>query len=292
MHQIITAEFIAPQIKKFIVEAPLIARKRQPGQFVILRVWEKGERIPLTIVDGDPAQGTITLIVQGIGKTTRHLNLLSAGDYIHDLVGPLGRPTHIDKFGLTVCVSGGVGTAEALPIAKALKQAGNQVIAIVGARQRELIICESEMRAVCDEVLISTDDGSYGIKGFVTQVLQDLLQRHRPDFILAVGPLPMMAAVAEQTRPFGIKTMVSLNSIMVDGTGMCGGCRATVADKTVFVCVDGPEFDGHQVDFAEIGRRQRQFVEFEAQALREFEQTPPPVHHCRLSEQLNPQAEE
>jgi len=285
MYQIIHAEFIAPDIKKFVIAAALIARKAQPGQFVILRVWEKGERIPITIVNGDSEQGTVTLIIQGLGKTTRQINMLNSGDYLHDIVGPLGQATHIENFGLAVCVSGGVGTAEALPIARALKEAGNTVIAIIGTREKALVICETEMRAICDEVIVTTDDGSYGHPGLVTDVLKTIISRERkPDYILAVGPLPMMNAVSEMTRPLAIKTMVSLNSIMVDGTGMCGGCRATVGNKTVFVCVDGPEFDGHQVNFEEIARRQKQFTAQEKIATAIFNSEPQKVlHQCRLS---------
>lgn len=285
MNLIRQAEFIAPDIKKFIIEAPLIARKAQPGQFVILRVWEKGERIPITIVNGDAEQGAITLIIQGVGKTTRQMNMLESGDYIRDIVGPLGQPTHIGNFGLAVCIGGGVGTAEALPITKALKAAGNIVIGIIGAREKALVICEAEMRAVCDEVFVTTDDGSYGHSGLVTDVLKTILDRERkPDFVLSVGPLPMMRAVSEMTRPFAVKTMVSLNSIMVDGTGMCGGCRVTVGGKTVFVCVDGPEFDGHQVNFSEIAARQKQFNNQEKVSLDIINNQPDKVRHqCQLS---------
>lgn len=261
MNKIIHAEFLATDIKKFVIEAPLIARKRKPGQFVIIRVWENGERIPLTIVDSDESAGTITLIVQGVGKTTLLMNTLQTGDFVHDLVGPLGKPTHIENFGLVVCVSGGVGTAEVLPIAKALKAAGNTVITILGARTQELVIAEDEMKNYCDEVIITTDDGSYGRKGFVTEALWDILKREqKPNYVLAVGPLPMMKAVSEMTKPYGIHTEVSLNSIMVDGTGMCGCCRVNVGGKTLFVCVDGPEFDAHQVDFDQLAKRQRQFL--------------------------------
>ncbi|MDD5540405.1 MAG: sulfide/dihydroorotate dehydrogenase-like FAD/NAD-binding protein [Candidatus Marinimicrobia bacterium] len=289
MNLILQAEFIAPDIKKFVIAAPLIARKAKPGQFVILRVWEKGERIPITIVNGDPENGTVTLIIQGLGKTTRQMNMLNSGDYVHDLVGPLGQATHIENFGLAVCVSGGVGTAEALPIARALKEAGNTVIAIIGAREKALVICEAEMRTICDEVIITTDDGSYGTHGLVTDVLKTVIARNtKPDFVLAVGPLPMMRAVSEMTRPFSIKTMVSLNSIMVDGTGMCGGCRATVDGKTVFVCVDGPEFDGHQVNFDEIARRQKQFANQEKISAEIINKEPQKVlHQCRLAQAIN-----
>ncbi|MFA4839581.1 MAG: sulfide/dihydroorotate dehydrogenase-like FAD/NAD-binding protein [Candidatus Neomarinimicrobiota bacterium] len=285
MNKIISAEFIAPDIKRFVVEAPLIARKRKPGQFVIVRVRENGERIPLTIVDGSPETGFITLMVQGIGKTTKTMNQLEAGDFVRDVVGPLGKPTHIEKYGVAVCVCGGVGTAEVLPIAKALKEAGNYVITIIGARTKELVIAESEMRTVCDEVIVTTDDGTYGKKGFVTEALSAILQSGRkPDFVLAVGPLPMMKAIAEMTRPYQIRTEVSLNSIMIDGTGMCGGCRANIGGKTQFVCVDGPEFDAHQVDFDQIAKRQKQFNAQEKISLDRFTQE---NHTCKLEPFIN-----
>ena len=281
MNKIVNAEFIAPDIKLFRIKAPYIAEKRKPGQFVVLRVHELGERIPITIADADINDGTITIIVQGIGKTTKHLNKLEAGDYIHDLAGPLGKPTHIEKFGRVVCISGGVGTAEALPIAKALKEAGNEVISIIGARTRDLVITEKEMADRTDEVIITTDDGSYGKKGFVTHALQELLDEGKKvDFILAIGPLPMMKAVSEMTRPLKITTMVSLNSIMIDATGMCGGCRATVGGKTVFVCVDGPEFDGHQVDFSVLENRQKIYIDEEKTSLKKFEE------ECRLGKEI------
>lgn len=285
MNKIISAEFIAPDIKRFVVEAPLIARKRKPGQFVIVRVRENGERIPLTIVDGSPETGFITLMVQGIGKTTKTMNQLEAGDFVRDVVGPLGKPTHIEKYGVAVCVCGGVGTAEVLPIAKALKEAGNYVITIIGARTKELVIAESEMRTVCDEVIVTTDDGTYGKKGFVTEALSAILQSDRkPDFVLAVGPLPMMKAIAEMTRPYRIRAEVSLNSIMIDGTGMCGGCRANIGGKTQFVCVDGPEFDAHQVDFDQIAKRQKQFNAQEKISLDRFTQE---NHTCKLEPFIN-----
>ncbi len=271
MYPIIAAEYIAPDVKMFQVQVPPIAKKHQAGQFVILRVHEKGERIPLTIAASDPEKGTITLIVQGIGRTTKDLNRLESGDAIQDIVGPLGMPTHIENWGLAVVVSGGVGTAEALPIARAMKAAGNQVVAIIGARTKELVIAEELMREICDEVIITTDDGSYGQKGLVTAALDLLLKGDTPPkMILAIGPLPMMSAVAELTRPFGITTMVSLNTIMIDGTGMCGGCRATVGGKTVFVCVDGPEFDAHQVDFNVLRQRGSMYHDQERQSLDRF----------------------
>ncbi|MDH7516446.1 MAG: sulfide/dihydroorotate dehydrogenase-like FAD/NAD-binding protein [Bacteroidota bacterium] len=278
MNRILEARFLAPDVKLFRVEAPKIAEKRKAGQFVILRVHALGERIPITIADSDPERGTITIIVQGVGKTTKHLNTFEAGDMIHDVVGPLGKPSHIELFGTAVSIGGGVGTAIAYPTAKALKEAGNHVIAIIGGRTREYVILEDEMRAICDEVYPTTDDGSYGFHGFVTHKLQQLIDEGRTlDFVLAIGPIPMMRAVAEVTRPHGIRTVVSLNPIMVDGTGMCGGCRAVVGGKPVFVCVDGPEFDAHEVDFDVLAKRNRMYLEQERLALEEF-------HRCKLEE--------
>lgn len=272
MQKIIFAEFIAVDIKKFVIEAPKIAKKRKAGQFVIIRIKEGGERIPLTIADSDSDKGTITIIVQGIGKTTKELNKLEAGDSIMDVVGPLGKPSHIENFGTAISIGGGVGTAIAFPTAVALKEAGNYTISIIGGRTKELVILEDEMREICDEVHVTTDDGSYGEKGFVTKKLQDMIDSGKKiDFVLAVGPIPMMKAVADVTKPHGIQTVVSLNPIMVDGTGMCGGCRATVDEKTVFVCVDGPEFDAHKVDFNELVNRNKSYEFFEKKSLDDFE---------------------
>jgi ferredoxin--NADP+ reductase len=271
MHKIILAKFLASNIKKFEIEAPKIAQKRKAGQFVIIRIKEGGERIPLTIADSDIEKGTVTIIVQGIGKTTMELNSLNTGDSILDVVGPLGKPSHIEKFGTAVSIGGGVGTAIAYPTAVALKQAGNETISIIGGRTKEFVILEDEMKKVCDEVYPTTDDGSYGYHGFVTQKLKDLIDSGKKiDFVLAIGPIPMMKAVADVTRPYGIQTVVSLNPVMVDGTGMCGGCRATVDNKTVFVCVDGPEFDAHKVDFETLARRNRTYVIFEKEAVDHF----------------------
>jgi glutamate synthase (NADPH/NADH) small chain len=267
-HTILDAKFIAPDIKQFMIYAPVIAKKRKPGQFVIVRISDTGERIPLTIVDSDNTKGTITLIVQGIGKSTRELNQLDAGDDIRDMVGPLGNPSEIDYFGHTVVIGGGVGTAVSFPQAKALKQAGNRVTAIIGARTKSLVILEDELRQIADDVLICTDDGSYSKLGFVTDQLKTLLDSgEQIDFVLAVGPLPMMRAVAVMTRPYNIKTMVSLNSIMVDGTGMCGGCRVALKDTVKFACVDGPEFDAHLVDFDTLMKRNRAYMHEEQCAL-------------------------
>ncbi len=272
MFKILSAEFIAPSIKRFEITARKIAGKRKAGQFVIIRLKEGGERIPLTIADSDSEKGTITIIVQGIGKTTKELNSFEAGDSIMDVVGPLGKPSEIENFGTAISIGGGVGTAIAYPTAVALKQAGNHTISIIGGRTKELVILEGEMKEICDEVHITTDDGSYGTKGFVTQKLQELIDSGRKiDFVLAIGPIPMMKAVAETTRPYGIKTVVSLNPIMVDGTGMCGGCRATVDGKNVFVCVDGPEFDAHKVDFSLLDKRNRAYLTDEKIALEQFE---------------------
>ncbi|HRP94205.1 MAG TPA: sulfide/dihydroorotate dehydrogenase-like FAD/NAD-binding protein [Ignavibacteriaceae bacterium] len=280
MYKIVEAEFIASNVKRFVLEASKIAQKRKAGQFVIVRIKEEGERIPLTIADSDNLNGTITLIVQGIGKTTKELNEYQTGDYILDVVGPLGKPSHIENFGTAISIGGGVGTAIAYPTAVALKQAGNYTIAITGGRSKEFVILEDELKNVCDEVYPTTDDGSYGFHGFVTQKLKEIIDSgQKIDFVLAIGPIPMMKAVAKTTRPYGIKTVVSLNPIMVDGTGMCGGCRATVDGKTVFVCVDGPEFDAHKVDFETLIRRNSAYREMENISLHDFE--------CNLEKEID-----
>ncbi len=272
MREILGAEWLAPGVKRFEVAASHIARRRRPGQFVIVRVVDGGERIPLTICDTDTAAGSISLIVQSVGKTTMLLNHLEAGDSVADIAGPLGTPSEIESFGTVVVVGGGVGTAIALPTAAALHQAGNRVIAIIGGRSREYVILEEELRAICEEVYPTTDDGSYGTPGLVTDVLERLIAEGRHiDRVLAIGPIPMMRAVAEVTRPPQIATIVSLNPIMVDGTGMCGGCRVAVGGETKFACVDGPEFDAHQVDFDVLARRNRAYVDFEARKRAEAE---------------------
>lgn len=277
MYNIFEARFLAKDIKLFRIEAPKIALKRKAGQFVIIRVDEFGERIPLTIADSDMEEGSITIIVQGIGKTTRQLNMLESGDMIKDVVGPLGMPSHIENFGTAISIGGGVGTAIAYPTAVALKQAGNRVITINGARTKDLVILEEEMKAVSDAAYITTDDGSYGYHGFVTDMLQKLIDEgEKPGFVLAIGPIPMMKAVADVTRPYDIKTVVSLNPIMIDGTGMCGGCRVTVGGETKFACVDGPEFDAHEVDFKNLIDRNRMYAEYEKRSLEDFN------HKCRL----------
>ena len=273
MFKIRQAQFLAPGIKRFVIEAPRIAHKQQPGQFVIVRINEPGERIPLTIESSDPLAGTISIVVQSVGKTTHLLNSLEAGDFIADVVGPLGKPSEIANFGTVVVVGGGVGTAMAYPTAAALKRAGNRVISIIGARNKELVLLESEMRAVSDTLLVTTDDGSYAEKGFVTDKLRELINsRTHIDLVLAVGPVVMMRAVAELTRAPQIRTVVSLNPIMIDGTGMCGGCRVLVDGKSQFACVDGPEFEAHQVNFDVLVQRNAMYHEAERRSMEEFVQ--------------------
>lgn len=265
MNIITQTETLAPDIQRITITESLIAKKRKAGQFIIMRLDETGERFPLTIYDSDPEAGTITIVVQGIGKSTKKLNNLATGTRIADIAGPLGTPSEVENFGTVVIMGGGVGTAVAYPTAKALKQAGNHVISIVGCRSKDLVILEEEMKSISDETYVTTDDGSYGFHGLCTQRLQELIDSGRQiDKVFAVGPLPMMRAVAETTRPHDISTVASLNPIMIDGTGMCGGCRATVGGKTVFVCVDGPEFDAHQVDFKQLINRNRSYTENEA----------------------------
>jgi ferredoxin/flavodoxin---NADP+ reductase len=272
--KILQAEFLAPGIKRSTLEAPRIARKQQPGQFVILRVCEHGERIPLTIESADPPRGSISIVVQSAGKTTSLLNSLNPGDSILDVVGPLGKPSEIRNFGTVVVIGGGVGTAMAYPTAAALKCSGNRVVSIVGARSKEFVILESEMRAVSDALLITTDDGTYAEKCFVT----DRLRKHikngvRVDMVLAVGPVPMMKAVAEMTRKENIRTIVSLNPIMIDGTGMCGGCRVLVDGNSHFACVDGPEFDAHGINFDLLVQRNAMYRDAEQKAMTEYRKT-------------------
>jgi len=281
MFEIVRKDVLAPTVHRFVIKAPFIAPKRKPGNFVMLRIDEHGERIPLTLVDSDSNNGTITLIVQGIGKSTRQLLAMNAGDSIRDLVGPLGNPTPIIKDHTIVCIGGGVGTAELYPITKALHEAGNTVYSIIGGRTKELVILEEEMRSVSTEAYVTTDDGSYGRKGLVTDQLKDLLDANIGiNAVYAIGPLPMMRAVANTTRPYNVHTMVSLNAIMVDGTGMCGGCRVTVNGQMKFACVDGPEFDAHQVDFDELISRNRSYTNSEKESLERFEH--PAGDECRM----------
>lgn len=277
MNKILEKKKLAEKVWRFRVEAPLIAKRRKPGQFVILRLWEGGERFPLTIADADPVEGSITLVVQAVGKSTSMMAELNEGEAILDLAGPLGHPSHIDRFGTVVMIGGGIGIAPAHPIAQAMKAAGNRVISVLGARTRELVIMEEEMRRASSELIVVTDDGSYGEKGFVTEALKKLIDGGDPiDLVLAVGPPVMMKAISELTRPYGIKTIVSLNTIMIDGTGMCGGCRILYDGQNKFVCVDGPEFDGHKVDFSNMLSRQRAYAEAEEESMRLWEE---PDHH-------------
>jgi ferredoxin--NADP+ reductase len=273
MYRIVRARNIGLNIKQFVVEAPRIARKQRPGQFLILRLHEKGERIPLTIKCSDPEAGTVTIVVQAIGKTTSLLSCLEAGDSILDIVGPLGQPSEIQNFGTCVILAGSVGTAMALPTANALKRAGNHVIFIEGARNAEMVVFEDEVSQASSETYFMTDDGSFGEPGLVTRKLTNLLAAgRRIDFVLAVGPVPMMRAVAQITAPLGIKTKVSLNSIMVDGTGMCGGCRVLLGNKSKFACVDGPEFDASLVNFEVLMQRNAMYRDKECQSLKQFEE--------------------
>ena len=302
MFRILDTRQLASDVKWFKIQAPLVAKHRQPGQFVIIRVTDNGERVPLTMADADPQAGTIELIVKAVGKTTMMLCRKNAGDTILDVMGPLGMPTHIERVGHAVLVGGGVGTAVIYPLAKALKQVGCYVSSITGGRTRELVVLEEELKKVSDVVYATTDDGSYGFKGTVADKLKELIEKgvgsHFPPsgpaeaaqkrlptpfsgpigVVYCAGPVPMMRAIAELTRPHRIPTIVSLNPIMVDGTGMCGGCRVTVGGKTKFACVDGPEFDGHEVDYAELADRLTAYRPQERQALERWE------HECKLAE--------
>ena len=291
MHRILSKEILAPDVVRFWIEGPHIARKRKPGQFVIVRTGENGERIPLTIADVDKTRGAISIIVQGVGKSTRQLNALNEGDAILDLAGPLGRATEIHPGRKVCCIGGGIGTAVVYPIACGVKALHGEVVAIIGGRTKDLVILEQELRAAVDQVIVTTDDGSYGDKGLVTDALKALLAEGRHfDEVVAVGPLPMMRAVVEVTRPLGIPTTVSLNPVMVDGTGMCGGCRVLVAGKSQFACVDGPEFDAHQVDFATLAQRNTMYRDMEKQSLTTFQADPSRDldlvrHDCKLDPQ-------
>ena len=272
MFPILESREIAQNVHLQRIQAPRIARKRKAGQFLILRRADNGERIPLTIVGSDPGEGSVTIIFQVVGKSTAEFARMKAGDSYLDVVGPLGLATHIEAFGTVVGIGGGIGAAPLLPIATAIKQAGTRLLSIVGARTKDLLILEEEMRAISDEIVVTTDDGSYAKKGFVTNALQEFIDRgEKIGLCIGIGPVPMMRAVAEVTRPHGIKTMVSLNPIMVDATGMCGACRVTVGGTTKFVCVDGPEFDGHQVDFKELVMRNRAYLREEKTAMERVE---------------------
>lgn len=263
MNKIVAKEHFSENVVKLVVEAPLIAKSRKAGHFVIVRVGEKGERIPLTIADADVEKGTITLVAQKIGVSTHKLCALNVGDEITDVVGPLGKATHIENFGTVVCAGGGVGVAPLLPIVKAMKAAGNRVVTVLAARNKDLIILEDEMRQASDEVIIMNDDGSAGKKGLVTEGVESVIKREKVDLCVTIGPAIMMKFVSLLTKKYELPTVASLNTIMVDGTGMCGACRLTVGGKTKFVCVDGPEFDAHQVDFDEMLMRMGAYKELE-----------------------------
>jgi len=266
MYTIVKKEVLSEAVFLFDIKAPKIAVKAKAGQFFILRLNEKGERIPLTIADSDSKKGTITTIFQVVGRTTRDMSKLNEGDEILDVVGPLGEPSEIEKYGRVVCVGGGVGIAPIYPIARALKECGNEVIGIIGARSKEFLFWEDKMAKVSDRLIVCTDDGSYGQKGFVTQAIEQVAKEEKIDCLWAIGPMPMMKAVANTTKPLGIKTIVSLNPIMLDGTGMCGACRVSIAGETRFACIDGPEFDAHKVDFDLAMKRLAYYREEERQA--------------------------
>jgi len=275
MFPVVSNEEIAPQLHRMVIEAPRIARARKAGQFVIVRATAGAERIPLTIADYDSDAGTITLIIQCVGAATQRICAVPADGELRDVAGPLGQPTEIEDWGRVVCVGGGAGTAVLFPLAKALAEAGNDLTTIIGGRTDEYVILKDELSAISTRVLITTEDGSLGERGFVTLPLKRILDdpAQKPAAVYAVGPVPMMKAIAELTRPYAVKTIVSLNPIMVDGTGMCGGCRVTVGGEVKFACVDGPEFDGHEVDFDELSERQKMYQELDE-------------HGCRLDKQV------
>ncbi|HBC93735.1 MAG TPA: sulfide/dihydroorotate dehydrogenase-like FAD/NAD-binding protein [Pelotomaculum sp.] len=275
MYKILKKIELTPSTKLMCIFAPEVARKARAGQFVILRMHDHGERFPLTITDYNKTEGTITIVFAEVGKSTRELGMLSEGDCIMNFIGPLGQPSEIEMYGTVVCIGGGIGVAPVYPIARSLKQGGNRVISIIGARSRQLLFFEHEMALASDELQIVTDDGSYGRQGFVTSALQGLLDNGlKIDLVVAIGPVPMMRAVAEMTRPLGIKTTVSLNPIMVDGTGMCGGCRVSVGGVNKFACVDGPEFDAHSIDYDNLQLRQKMYLADEEVALAHW-------HECK-----------
>src|SRR5574341_785572 len=277
-YRIVKKEVYSPVTYMWEVEAPDVARAAQPGHFLMVRMNEEGERIPLTVADFNRQRGTVTVVIQAVGKSTREMMALAEGDAILDFIGPLGEASHIQKRSKVILVGGGLGVAPVYPQLRAYKELGSTTISIIGFRTRELVFWEAKFRAQSDELHIATDDGSYGHKGYVSQVLQTVLEQHRDtQEVVAIGPLPMMKACCEVTRPFGVRTMVSLNSIMVDGTGMCGSCRVTVGGKLKFACVDGPDFDGHQVDFAELMLRQQRFQREEQASLTRYEE------ECRLT---------
>ena len=277
LHKIIRKQQLSENVFRIEVQAPLVARARKPGQFVIVGVTDEySERIPLTIADANPEKGTIELIFQRVGKSTAEMAQMNAGDSLGYIAGPLGQPTHISKVGTVVCVGGGIGNAPLLPIAKAMKEAGNKVISIIGARDKDLLILEDDFDQVSDRLIVVTDDGSRGRKALVTEPLKEICENEKPDMVIAIGPTVMMKFCCKTTEPYGIDTLVSLNTIMVDGTGMCGGCRVEVGGETKFVCVDGPEFNGHKVDFDQMMRRLGAYKKQEQKAHEEFQ------HKCRI----------
>jgi len=278
MYKILEKEKIGPNLNKFVIEAPLIPKNYQPGQFVVLKIDEEGERIPITIAEADKNKGTITVFIQEVGKTTYKLGELEAGDSISDVVGPLGHPAKVEKVGTVVTIGGGVGTAIVYPETKAFKEAGNYVISIIGFKSKDYVMLEEEMREASDELYILTDDGSYGKKGFTTNELQELESAGRKmDLVIAIGPAIMMQRISEMTKEYNVKTIVSLNSAMMDATGMCGGCRVEVDGETKFACVDGPEFDGHKVNFDLLIKRLSTYEEQEKKALDSY-------HRCKIEE--------
>jgi ferredoxin--NADP+ reductase len=274
LYKILLREDLVPNVHLYKIEAPAVAKKAQPGQFIVIRIDEKGERIPLTVADWDREEGSVTIIVMEVGTTTQRLAQLGTGDSIADFVGPLGLPTHIENYGTVVCVAGGFAVAPIKPITRALKQAGNKVFSIMGARNKDLLFWENELRSVSDQLIVTTDDGSYGRKGLVTEPLKELLESNEKiDLVVAIGPSIMMKFCAKTTEPFGVKTVVSLNPIMVDGTGMCGACRVSVGGVTRFVCIDGPDFDGHQVDWDLLFARQRIYLDEEKSSAEIYKST-------------------
>lgn len=273
MSKILDKEFFSKNVVKLVLEAPEIARSRKPGHFVIIKINQKGERIPLTIASADAEKGTITLVVQKVGVTSDKLSRMEIGDEIHDVVGPLGKATHIEKVGTVLCAGGGVGVAPLLPIVEGLKKAGNRVVTVLAARTKNLVILEEQMREFSDEVIIMTDDGSYGKKGLVTAGMEEVINREKVNMAVVIGPAIMMKFAALTTKKYNIETVASLNTIMVDGTGMCGACRVSVGGKTKFVCVDGPEFDAHQVNFDEMLSRLSAYKDHEVEAYQKFLET-------------------
>jgi len=280
VYRILSKETLTPVTTEYVIDAPEVARKAQAGQFVIVRVHERGERIPLTIADSDREAGTITVVAQEIGSTTQRMKELEPGDALASFTGPLGRPTELEQFGTVVLVGGGLGIAAIHPICRALREAGNYVIGIIGARSGDLLFWEDRMRKVTDELIVVTDDGSYARKALVTEPLKELIEARQIDRVWGIGPAIMMKFVALTTKAYGVKTIVSLNSVMVDGTGMCGACRVSVGGRTYFACVDGPEFDGHQVDWDLLFSRQRFYLAEEKRALELFQEA-----HEKMAEQ-------